>query len=72
MECLISKGDGEASSTSLLNNTTDMERKITAKDAEKFLKTLVKDKWLDEVVSTKCKLAKLIFYWKHVAATPAI
>ena len=44
------EGEGLASSTALLNASAQMERKITRRDAQTFLKSLVKDKWLSEVV----------------------
>ena len=45
------EGEGLASSTALLNASAQMERKITRRDAQTFIKALVKDKWLSEVVS---------------------
>lgn len=51
MEQLVVEGEGLASSTALLNASAQMERKITRRDAQTFLKALVKDKWLSEVVS---------------------
>ena len=44
------EGEGLASSTALLNASAQMERKITRRDAQTFLKSLVRDKWLSEVV----------------------
>lgn len=50
MEQLVVEGEGLASSTALLNASAQMERKITRRDAQTFLKSLVRDKWLSEVV----------------------
>lgn len=50
MEQLVVEGEGLASSTALLNASAQIERKITRRDAQTFLKSLVKDKWLSEVV----------------------
>ena len=51
MEQLVVEGEGLASSIALLNVSAQMERKITQRDAQTFIKALVKDKWLSEVVS---------------------
>ena len=41
--------EGVVSSARLLNITCEMERKISAADAQKFLKSLIKEHWLTEV-----------------------
>lgn len=51
VEHLLAENDGLATSTTLLNATTELERKLTAKAAQDFLRVLKKDKWLEEVVS---------------------
>ena len=51
MEQLVLSDDGLAPSTALLNSVSSLQRKLTYKDAQSFLKTLVTDKWLTEVVS---------------------
>jgi len=43
------ENEGEVSSTMLLNVTTEMERKINKDDAQKFLRQLTKQHWLEEV-----------------------
>jgi len=65
MEQLVLEGEGLASSTVLLNASSQMERKITHRDAQAFLKSLVKDKWLSEVV--KELFAQNVFYRKVVS-----
>ena len=50
VEHLLAENDGLATSTTLLNATTELERKLTAKAAQDFLRVLKKEKWLEEVV----------------------
>ena len=50
MEQLVMSEEGLAPSTALLHEVSSLERKIKYRDAEEFLKTLVRDKWLEEVV----------------------
>lgn len=49
LEQLVQSEDGIAASTALLHSTSQMERKITYKDAQAFLKTLKEEQWLEEV-----------------------
>ena len=51
MEHLLADNDGLATSSALLNATTEMERKLSATAAQQFIKLLLKDKWLEQVVS---------------------
>ena len=54
--------DGIASSTALINASCSLERKLTGSDAESFLKTLMKNKWLCEVVSnSNCNLMSILY-----------
>ena len=68
VEHLLAENDGLATSTTLLNATTELERKLTAKAAQDFLRVLKKDKWLEEVVSVRsvdeCSAAEL-HKWHH-------
>lgn len=50
LELIVLSEDGLASSTDILHVVSSLERKITYKDAQAFLKVLAGDKWLDEVV----------------------
>jgi len=70
MEHLVLEGEGLASSTVLLNASSQMERKITHRDAQAFLKSLVKDKWLSEVV--KELFAQNVFYRQVVSVMFAL
>ena len=54
MEHLLADNDGLATSSALLNATTEMERKLSATAAQQFLKLLLKEKWLEQVVSVTC------------------
>ena len=51
MEHLLADNDGLATSSALLNATTEMERKLSATAAQQFIKLLLKEKWLEQVVS---------------------
>lgn len=64
------EGEGLASSTVLLNASSQMERKITHRDAQAFLKSLVKDKWLSEVVREL--FAQSVFYRQVVSVMFAL
>ena len=50
VEHLLADNDGLATSSALLNATTDMERKLSATAAQQFIKLLLKEKWLEQVV----------------------
>lgn len=60
VEHLLADNDGLATSTSLLNATTELERKLSASAAQEFLKDLVKQKWLELVVSQDVLVQKYI------------
>jgi hypothetical protein len=51
VEHLLADNDGLATSSALLNATTEMERKLSATAAQQFIKLLLKEKWLEQVVS---------------------
>ena len=57
VEHLLADNDGLATSTSLLNATTELERKLTARAAQEFLKVLIEQKWLEQVVSLHVTLS---------------
>ena len=67
MEHLLADNDGLATSTSLLNATTELERKLTARAAQDFIKVLVKQKWLEPVVSEEGEV-KVVVLIHGVAA----
>ena len=48
VKCLVEE-EGLVSSSRLLNLTGEMERKISADDAQTFFKDLYEKKWLQEV-----------------------
>ena len=75
MEQLVLEGEGLASSTVLLNASSQMERKITHRDAQAFLKSLVKDKWLSEVVKELCAqnvFCRQVYSECYVCSLPAV
>ena len=53
---LLVLNEGVVSSGELLKNTCEMERKMTADAAQKFLKTAVKEHWFSEVSAGGCGL----------------
>ena len=50
MEHLLADNDGLVTSSALLNATTEMERKLSATAAQQFIKLLLKEKWLEQMV----------------------
>ncbi len=50
LELVVESEDGLASSTDLLHVVSSLQRKLSYKDAQAFLRVLAGDKWLDEVV----------------------
>ena len=65
------EGEGLASSTVLLNASSQMERKITHRDAQAFLKSLVKEKWLSEVVRKLWPYTECVIQQTLIASTRA-
>ena len=56
MEMIVMGEDGTASSTALLRTVPTLERKLSHREAQEFLKSLVRDKWLKEEVRRKRKI----------------
>lgn len=54
---VVLSDDGTASSTDLLHTVPTLERKLTHRDAQTFLKNIVRDKWFKEKVSSKLHLS---------------
>lgn len=54
---VVLSDDGTASSTDLLRTVPTLERKLTHRDAQTFLKNIVRDKWFKEKVSSKLHLS---------------
>ena len=50
LEMVVLSEDGCASSTDLLHTVPKLERKMTHREAQTFLKNTVKDKWFKEQV----------------------
>ena len=50
LEMVVLSESGTASSTDLLRTVPSLERKLTHRDAQAFLKSLCRDKWLKEKV----------------------
>ena len=50
LEMVVMSESGTASSTDLLRAVPSLERKLTHRDAQAFLKNLCRDKWLKEKV----------------------
>ena len=52
LEIVVMSESGTASSTDLLRTVPSLERKLTHRDAQAFLKNLCRDKWLKEKVNS--------------------